>query len=55
MTEEAFSLRSLREVVNIWTRGSGQASFNLEIQDGVADLKLGFQLGKPSDPHLSKK
>jgi hypothetical protein len=51
MTEESFILRSLREVVNIWTRGSGQASFNLEIQDGVADLKLGFQLGKPSDPH----
>ena len=50
-TEEAFLLRSLKEVVDVWTRGSGQATFNLTIQDGVADPKLGFQLGRPSDPH----
>ena len=51
ITEEAFLLRSLKEVVNVWARGCGQATFNLEILDGGADLKLGFQLGRPSDPH----
>ena len=52
ITEEAFLPRSLKEVVNVWARGCGQATFNLEILDGGADLKLGFQLGRPSDPHL---
>ena len=52
MTEEAFLLSSLKQVVNIWARGTGEASFDLVIKDGVANLKLGFQLGHPSDPHL---
>ena len=51
-TEEAFLLRSLKEVVNVWARGHGQASLNLTVTDGVAALNLGFQLGRPSDPHL---
>ena len=51
-TEEDFLLRSLKEVVNVWAMGSGQASFNLDIINGVADLKLGVQLGLPSSPHL---
>ena len=52
MTEEAFLLRSLKEVVNVWAMGSGQASFSLNIINGKADLKLGFQLGLPTDIHL---
>ena len=52
MNEEAFLLASLKEVVNIWSRGTGHANFNLTIQDGVADLKLRFQLGRPTDPHV---
>ena len=52
LTEEAFPLRSLREVVNVWARGSGQASFNLKSSNGTADLQLDFQLGLPYEPHL---
>ena len=52
LTEEAFILSSLKEVVHVWARGSGQATFNLNIVDGVADLQLGFRLGQPTDPHL---
>ena len=52
MSEEAFLLSSLREVVNIWSRGTGQASFNLTVKEGVADLQLGFKLGMPGDAHL---
>ena len=51
-SEEAFLLSSLKEVVNVWTRGFGQATFNLSIVDGFADLQLGFRLGHPTDPHL---
>ena len=51
-TEEAFLLSSLREVVNVWARGYGQASFNLAVRNGVAELNMGFQLGHPADPHL---
>ena len=53
-TEEAFLLRSLKEVVMVWNRGTGQASLNLSVKDGKADLQLGFQLGQPWDPHLQQ-
>ena len=52
MTEEAFLLSSLKEVVNNRGRGAGQASFNLTVEDGVADLQLNFKLGLPTDAHL---
>ena len=52
LTEEAFLLESLHEVVKVWSRGSGQASFNLDVCDGVADLKLCFKLGLPGDLHV---
>ena len=55
LSEEAFILSSLNEVVRVWARGYGQASFNLNIKDGVADLQLGFQLGHPADPHLHQQ
>ena len=51
-SEEAFLLRSLSEVVQIWHRGTGQAGFNLAVKEGKADLQLSFQLGHPSDPHV---
>ena len=53
LSEEAFLLRSLKEVVLVWTRGSGQASFNLTVEDGRANLQLGLQLGSPSDNHIA--
>ena len=53
-TEEAFLLSSLQEVVRIWDRGTGHASFNLQVKDGTADLQLNFQLGRPSDLHVAQ-
>ena len=50
-TEEAFLLSSLHEVVKVWARGSGQASLDLQVKNGVAELKLGFSLGHPADLH----
>jgi hypothetical protein len=52
-TEEAFLLCSLQEVIKVWARGNGCASFNLEIGNGSADLQLSFKLGHPSDPHVA--
>ena len=50
-SEEAFLLRSVHEVVQVWARGTGQATMNLQINDGVANLKLEFSLGHPAEPH----
>ena len=50
-SEEAFVLSNLHEVVKVWARGSGQATFELKVDNGVADLTLGFRLGHPADPH----
>ena len=50
-TEEAFLLSSLHEVVKVWANGIGQAKFDLNICDGVADLSLNFKLGHPKQQH----
>ena len=36
----------------VWHRGTGQATYNLQIKDGQANLQLSFQLGKPDEPYL---
>jgi hypothetical protein len=51
LSEEAFLLNSLHEIVKIWASGSGKASFSLDVCDGKANLSMGFQLGHPSDQH----
>ena len=51
-TEEAFLLSSLSEVVKIWGKGVGKASFSLQVDNGTADLQLSFKLGLPSDLHV---
>ena len=51
-TEEAFLLSSLKEVVKVWGKGSGQASFNFSVINGKGTLQLGFQLGLPCDLHV---
>ena len=51
-SEEAFILSSLKEVTQVWARGTGHATFKLNIVDGTANLQLGFSLGHPTDPHL---
>ena len=49
-TEEAFVLSSLKEFVKAW--GSGrQGCFSLECRNGLACVKLSFDLGHPSEPH----
>ena len=55
LSEEAFILSSLKEVTQVWARGTGHATFNLNIVDGLANLQLGFSLGHPSEPHFHVK
>ena len=50
LTEEAFILSSLKEVVHVWARGSGQATFNLNIVDGVLISSLVSDLDIPLIP-----
>ena len=52
-TEDAFLLSSLQEVVRVWARGTGHADFGLNVNDGVAELKLSFTLGHPYDLHCT--
>jgi hypothetical protein len=35
----------------VWASGSGQATFNLNINNGSADPNLGFQRGLPTESH----
>ena len=51
-TEEAFLFSSFQEAVKVWRKGSGQATFSLQIVDGKTDLQLSFKLGHPSDLHF---
>ena len=44
-TGEALIFDSLQEIIKIWSRGSGQARFTLDINDGVGEMKLSFNLG----------
>ena len=55
LSEEAFILSSLKEVTKVWARGTGLATFNLNIADGFANLQLGFSIGRPTDPHLREE
>ena len=52
MTEEAFLLSSLKEVVKVWGMGTGHASFNFTVENGKGSLQLGFQLGLPHEVHV---
>ena len=52
LTEEAFLLSSLKDVVKVWGMGTGQASFNFSVVNGKRSLQLGFQLGLPQDVHV---
>ena len=37
--------------MKVWASGSGEAKFDVSIENGVAKLNLSFTLGNPSDPH----
>ena len=49
-TEESFVLSSLNEFVKVWGSG-GQSNLSLECRDGLACIKLSFNLGHPTSPH----
>ena len=40
LSEEAFLLNSIHEIIKIWARGSRKASFSLDVSDGQANLSL---------------
>ena len=41
--EEVFLLGSLHEFVKVWARGIGQASFDLNIENGNAQWALSYE------------
>ena len=41
--------RSLDEIVKIWRRGSGKASFSVDINDGVAELRMTLPISQFPD------
>ena len=43
-SQEALVLRSLREIIKIWSAGSGVASLAFDVIDGQAELKPNFNL-----------
>ena len=51
-SEEAFVYSSIKEVMKVWTRGAGKASFSIDVHNGAAELRLNFSLGHPSEPHI---
>ena len=50
--EEAFLLKSVQNVIDIWARGLGQARMNFAVKKGQAELQLFYQLGHPDALHL---
>ena len=49
MTEEAFLLNCVKEVMKVWATKSGKADMNISVINGMADLQLNFRLGSPRD------
>ena len=50
--EEAFLLKSVQNVIDMWARGLGQARMNFAVKKGQAELQLFYQLGHPDALHL---
>ena len=50
--EEAFLLRNVRNVIDVWASRSGQAKLNFSTRNGQAELQLFYQLGHPEASHL---
>ena len=51
-SEEAFLFSNLRNIINVWSGGSGQARLNISVKDGKAELQLNYLLGHPEESHL---
>ena len=52
LSEEAFLFRNVRDIVNVWSGGSGQARLNIFVNNGQAELQLTYRLGHPEASHL---
>jgi hypothetical protein len=53
--EEAFLLKNVQNVIDVWARGSGLARLNFCTRNGQAELQLFYQLGHPEAPHLLRQ
>ena len=51
MSEEAFLLSCVQEVIKVWS-SHGQANLNLSVKDGHAAVHLSFKLGSPREAHV---
>ena len=51
-SEEAFLFKNLRNVINVWSGGSGQARISFHVNNGKAELQLSYRLGHPEESHL---
>ena len=52
LCEEAFLLKNVQNVIDVWARGSGLARLNFCARNGQAELQLFYQLGHPEASHL---
>ena len=43
-----FVRSTINEIINIWTRGAGKASFNIDVCHGTAEVKMSFFLDHPT-------
>ena len=50
--EEAFLLKNVQNVIDVWARGSGLAKLTFSARNGQAELQLFYQLGHPEASHL---
>ena len=51
-SEEAFLFRNVRDIINVWSGGAGQARMNIYVNNGQAELQLTYRLGHPEMRHL---
>ena len=49
--DEALLFNSFREVMKIWTRGFGSASFEVQVSNRSVELSMSFSLGHSTSQH----
>ena len=54
-SEEAFLFKNIRDIINVWSSGTGQARMNILVNNGKAELQLNYRLGHPEASHLPPK
>jgi hypothetical protein len=51
-SEEAFLFKNIKNIINVWSSGAGQARLNIFVKNGKAELQLNYCLGHPEESHL---